>query len=287
MRLAVFDDWRIGVVSGGGVSDITEALPGWSPRLGPSAVNELIARFDELRPDIQRRVAAQTPRPLGQVRLRAPVPRPTHLFAAPRNFREHQNEMHGPLSGGGGSAADLGFFLKATGAISGPSDAIEVPSGTGRRFDYEGEVAFVIGKEARGVSREHALEYVFGYTIVIDATLRMTETQREERTMRKSFATFAPMGPFVVTADEIPDPSSLRLQLWRNGAMAQDACLKDLIVDIPGLIEQASAILPLQPGDVYATGSPAGVGQIQPGDELIVEVEQIGRMVLPVRARAW
>ncbi len=287
VRIAVFDNWRIGVVSDRGLHDVTDVVPDWSPAMGPHAMTAFIAHFAELRPRVEQLAAERPARSLEAITLRPPVPRPMHLFAAPRNFREHQREMQGALSAGGGSAIDLGFFLKATGSISGPADAIELPARPGRRFDYEGEIAFVVGKEARAVSRERAIEYVFGYTILIDATMRMTETQREERVLRKSFWTFSPMGPFVVTADEVPDPSALSLRLWRNGQLAQDASLRDLILDVPGLIEQASAVLPLQPGDVYTTGSPAGVGQIEPGDVLRVEVPEIGQMTLEVRSRDW
>jgi 2-keto-4-pentenoate hydratase/2-oxohepta-3-ene-1,7-dioic acid hydratase in catechol pathway len=216
------------------------------------------------------------------------VPRPTHVFAAPINYLAHQEEMRGPLSGNlSGTAVELGFFLKATGSLSGPNDPIELPARPGRRFDHEGELAFVIGREARAVPRERALDYVFGYTILVDCTMRMNETHHEERVLRKSFASFAPLGPWVVTADEIPDPSVLQIKLWVNGIQRQDASLRDLVLDVPGLIEQASAVLPLQPGDVYTTGSPAGVGEIHPGDEVVVEIAQIGRLTLPVRARAW
>jgi 2-keto-4-pentenoate hydratase/2-oxohepta-3-ene-1,7-dioic acid hydratase in catechol pathway len=118
-------------------------------------------------------------------------------------------------------------------------------------------------------------------------SLRMTETKREERTQRKSYATFTPMGPWITTADEVPDPSAITLKAWRNEELRQDACLKDLIVDVPELISRASHVVPLDVGDVYATGSPAGVGQVQPGDQITLESPQLGTMTLDVATRPW
>ncbi|MGH9339223.1 MAG: fumarylacetoacetate hydrolase family protein [Acidobacteriota bacterium] len=287
MRIAVFDDYRIGVIREQGVHDVTEVLPGWTPEFAPILVNRFIAQFSELRSAVEEIASSAPARPIELVTLRPPVPRPAHIFAAPLNFRAHQEEMRTLIGSGDPTADKLGFFLKATGSLSGPAQAVELPYLPGRRFDHEGEVAFVIGKEARAVSRARALEHVFGYTILVDVTMRMTHTEREERVLRKSFSTFAPLGPCIVTADEVTDPAALRIRLWRNGELKQDARLRDLIVDVPGLIERASSVLPLQPGDVFATGSPAGVGEIQPGDEVLVEVAEIGRMRLPVKRREW
>jgi 2-keto-4-pentenoate hydratase/2-oxohepta-3-ene-1,7-dioic acid hydratase in catechol pathway len=137
------------------------------------------------------------------------------------------------------------------------------------------------------VSPEEALNYIFGYTIVIDATLRAGEGRNEERVQRKSYATFSPMGPCITTADEIPDWRQLQVKLWNNGEQKQDARATDMIVDIPNLLSRASHVLPLLPGDVYTTGSPPGVGRIAPGDSIVVEAPGIGRMELDVIAREW
>lgn len=244
MRIAVFDDYRIGVISGQGIHDVTEVIQGWTPEFAPFLVNRFIARFADLRPEVEEIVASTPAQPLAGVTLRPPVPRPTHIFAAPLNFRSHQEEMQTPIGSGDPTADKLGFFLKAAGSLSGPADAIELPGLSGRRFDHEGEVAFVIGREARAVTRARALEHIFGYTILVDVTMRMTETQREERVLRKSFFTFAPLGPWILTADEVRDPAALRIRVWLNGELKQDARLRDLIVDVPGLIERASSVLP-------------------------------------------
>lgn len=288
MRIVVFDECRVGVTDGASVWDLTRLEPGWTPAVAAYLVNDFAGRYEELRPAVEAIVASEEPVALDKVRLQPVVPRPVNFFAAPLNYRAHKTEMTGSvMASGGSSAAELGFFLKATGCVTGPSDPIVLPALGGRRFDYEGEIAFVIGRGGRAISRDEALEHVLGYTLAVDATLRMTETQREERSLRKSYFSFAPIGPWIVTADEIPDPSTLKLETWVNGELRQSGSLADLILDVPGLIAQASAVLPLSPGDVYSTGSPAGVGAIQPGDEVVVRSPQIGELRLQVAERAW
>ncbi len=291
MRLVVFDDYRVGVLKDGGVVDVSMLVPGWQSG-DLHAINRLIAAWDSLRPALEERARQAPARSLEQLRLRAPVPSPIHLFGAPANYRAHVAEMRqqgfGAI-GGGESAETLGFFLKATGSISGPQDPITLPVDAypNRRFDHEGELAFVVGREATAVAPEDALRYIFGYTIMVDVTLRGSSERTEERVQRKSFATFSPMGPCVTTADEIRDPNDLHVRLWLNGELKQDAHVMEMIVDVPNLLSRASHVLPLRPGDVYTTGSPPGVGRIIPGDTIAVECEGIGRMTLPVEARAW
>jgi 2-keto-4-pentenoate hydratase/2-oxohepta-3-ene-1,7-dioic acid hydratase in catechol pathway len=284
MKIAVFDDYRLGVVVDEHVVDVTPLLPDVHPAMRPHLLAELISRYGELR----ERLLAPEGRtlPLKDVRLRAACPAPRNFLAAPLNYVDHGAEMLAS-TGSTATAKELGFFVKAAGSLSGASDDLELPDLPGRRFDHEGEIGVVIGRAARGVSRDDALDHVFGYTVVVDATMRMTETQREERTFRKSFATFGPCGPWIVTADEAGDPAEMQIQLSVNGELRQDGALKDLIVDVPGLIEQASAVLPLQPGDLIATGTPVGVGELHPADEVVVTSPQIGSMNLTVRRRAW
>ena len=288
MRLAVFDDYCIGLVEGEDVHDVTWALDQLGVDApGPHRMTALIGRLDTVRGALQEAATQATAKNVAEVHLRPVVPAPRHVCAAPKNYRAHAEEMAGPVGTGDGTVLDLGFFLKASGSLSGPNDPIELPPLPDRAFHHEGEVAFVVGRRAQSVSRQHALDYVAGYTLLVDVTMRNSETRREERTMRKSFATFAPLGPYLLTADEVPDPTTLGLRLWVNGEKRQEATLADLIVDIPGLIEQASNVLPLQPGDVFATGTPSGVGRIEPGDEVVVQVEGIGTMRLPVVRRSW
>jgi 2-keto-4-pentenoate hydratase/2-oxohepta-3-ene-1,7-dioic acid hydratase in catechol pathway len=297
MRLVCFDDYRIGVLDDAGIHDVSASIPKWEPG-DLHAMNRLIAGWDSLRGGIERAAREAAPKAMDSVRLRAPVPAPTHLLAAPVNFRAHQAEMRNQgfggvpgsgTSGGGDTAETLGFFMKATGSITGASDPIELPmkDWSERRFDHEGEIAFVIGKEARAVAPENAIDYIFGYTILIDATMRGTPERNEERVQRKSYYSFSPMGPCVTTADELPDWTKLNVKLWLNGEQRQDAKASDMIVNIPNLLSRATHVLPLRPGDVYTTGSPPGVGRIAPGDKVVVEAPGIGQMTLSVKARDW
>jgi 2-keto-4-pentenoate hydratase/2-oxohepta-3-ene-1,7-dioic acid hydratase in catechol pathway len=141
----------------------------------------------------------------------------------------------------------------------------------------------VIGKHGRNIPREHAMEYVFGYSCLMDITMRIEPgTGEEERSMRKSFASFTPMGPYLVTADEVSTPGRLRNRLSVNGEIRQDANTSELIVGIEELIELVSSVLPVRPGDVIATGTPAGVGPLVAGDKVTISIEQVGEFTLPV-----
>jgi 2-keto-4-pentenoate hydratase/2-oxohepta-3-ene-1,7-dioic acid hydratase in catechol pathway len=290
VRLVVWDDHRLGAFEQDGIHDLTDLVDGDCPApawAAPYRMNELIARWGELRSDVEARRTAGPGVPLERVRLRAPSPRPRNFLAAPLNYVAHGAEMQGSIGTGGGTPNELGFFIKASGCLADPVGPIELPPMPDRRFDHEGEIGVVIGEPARGVPVERALDHVFGYTLVVDATMRMTETRREERTMRKSFATFSPSGPCLLTADEVPDPTALTVRLWVDDKLRQEGHLGDLVVGVPGLVAMASAVLPLEPGDLFATGSPAGVGPIRPGETVVVESEPIGRMTLPVTQRAW
>lgn len=297
MRLVVFDDYRIGVLDGESVREVSRVVPKWESG-DMHAMNRLIAQWDSLKGRVQEEASKAKAVPRDRVRLRAPVPAPTHLLAAPSNYRAHSEEMR---TGAAGvpvrpdsaarrqTAEELGFFMKATGSISGPQDPIELPlkAYPGRRFDHEGEIAFVVGKLAKGVPPEEAVNYIFGYTIMIDATMRSSKDRAEERVQRKSFASFSPMGPCITTADEMGPWQELNVKLFLNGEQRQDARATDMIVDIPNLLSRASQVMPLLPGDVYTTGSPAGVSPISVGDTVVVEARGIGRMTLPVTERSW
>jgi 2-keto-4-pentenoate hydratase/2-oxohepta-3-ene-1,7-dioic acid hydratase in catechol pathway len=147
-----------------------------------------------------------------------------------------------------------------------------------RRIDHECELAIIIGKRGRDISRENWQEYVFGYSCLMDIVVR----GKEERVARKAYDTFCPVGPWIMTADELGDPTQLQGRLWVNGELRQDANTRDLIVDIPGMIEIASHIMTLEPGDIIAAGTPAGVGPIRGGDQVKIEFERIGSMTVSV-----
>ncbi len=203
------------------------------------------------------------------------MPWPNKVIAYPTNYRDHAAEMAST------TRADLqGYFLKANSSLSGPNDPIELPDVPGREVHHECEIAVVIGRQGRQIPIARAIDHVFGYSCLLDITIR----GKEERVMRKSFDTFTPVGPWIVTADEIPDPADIRMRLWVNGEKRQEATTKDLIVDIAQMIALASSASTLYPGDIIATGTPAGVGPIRDGDRVTIEVDHVGRMSVPVVA---
>jgi 2-keto-4-pentenoate hydratase/2-oxohepta-3-ene-1,7-dioic acid hydratase in catechol pathway len=278
MKIARYNGGRIGIVVGDTVRDVTAAAgvdPAEWPPVGPL---RLIANFAALRDKLAAAAHAAPPIPLADVRLETPVPWPNKVIAYPTNYRDHAAEMAST------TRADLqGYFLKANSSLSGPNDPIEVPDFPGREVHHECEIALVIGKGGRRIPAARALDHVFGYSCLLDITIR----GKEERVMRKSFDTFTPVGPWIVTADEIPDPTDIKMRLWVNGEKRQEATTKDLIVDIPRMIEIASSASTLYPGDLIATGTPAGVGPIRDGDRVTIEVDHVGRMSVPVVARKY
>lgn len=285
MKIASFDDHRIGVVDGNTVYDMTSALPQFLTHMPRQRVNWLVNHWDALRPVFAGYRSAGPALPLAAVTLLPANPAPQHVFAAPANYQKHIGELGDRIvTKAGRSAREQGFFLKAPGSLVGAGGALLLPKGSLRRFDHESELAVVISRTARNVPRARAMEFVFGYACLIDATMRIEKgVAEEERSMRKSFETFTPLGPWIVTADEVVDPGALKNQLWVNGVLKQSANTSEMIVGIAELIELVSSVLTLQPGDVIATGTPEGVGPFAAGDEVRIEIEQVGSMTLPVR----
>lgn len=210
----------------------------------------------------------------GPIAWGAPLPLPGKIVGAPANYREHVAEMNTPTT-----IVEWGMFLKASTSVIGPGGVVQLPY-TDVRTDQEGELAVVIGRTARNVDRRKALDYVFGYTCLLDITVRSTE----DRSTRKSFETFTPLGPYVVTADEFGNPDDVRLRCWVNDELRQDCLTERFIFDVERIIEYASAVMTLHPGDVIATGTPAGVGPIAAGDGIAVEIERLGRLEVTVAA---
>lgn len=287
MKIACFDEHRIGLVEGDQVYDVTAALPAaldWVPQ---QRVNWLVAHWLELLPAIRHARGSALGRPLDSVRWRPANPCPPHVFAAPANYRKHIGELGSRVvTKKGRTAREQGFFLKAPGSVVGHGGTIELPKGSTRRFDHESELAVIIGTPGRDIPRARALEHVFGYSCLIDATMRIEPDQfEEERSMRKSFEGFTPLGPWIVTADEVPDVQALDNRLHVNGELKQEANTRDMIVGVAELIELVSSVLPLQAGDVIASGTPEGVGPFRPGDTLRIAIERVGAMTVHVRER--
>ena len=284
MRLCRFNDDRLGLVEDDVIRDVTGALDVLPQARWPFPKGDaLIAHLDEVRAGAEALRAKVTPLPTNSVTLRSPVANPTKVVAAPVNYKKHlQEAIDDPETFSREHVRKIqetGLFLKAVSAIVGPSEGIYLRK-TDRRNDHEIELAVVIGQVADRVSRENALDYVAGYMIGLDMTIRGPE----ERSLRKSIDSYCVLGPWMVTADEIPDPSGLSLELKVNGEVRQSANTKDLIIDVPGLIEFASSFYTLQPGDILMTGTPEGVGPVHPGDTIEAKIDQIGSMSVGVFA---
>ncbi len=284
MKLCRFDHERLGLVQGEDVVDVTDLFdrsPPWPAPQGDWIVRQAL----ELGPALAGRAAGRPSRPLSGVRLESPVAQPGKIIGAPINYRAHIEEAHADQGiGFGRSFADLkdhGLFLKAGSALIGPSEQVRLRFPE-RRSDHEIELVVVIGREASQVPRERALEHVFGYAIGLDMTVRGPEWP----VFRKSGDTYAVLGPWIVTSDEIENPGALELSLSVNGEPRQKASTSQLIHGIEALIEYASSFYTLHPGDLIYTGTPEGVGPVQPGDVMDCVIEGIGAMRVSV-ASDW
>lgn len=284
MKLAVYNDNRVAIAEGDSLFDVTAAVPGISDGWPPVFMSRLISNWKELEPRLRDEKLKAVPFSIKGVTFRAPVPFPGHVIAAPANYKKHVGELGARgVTKAGNSARDIGFFLKTSASVVGCGSPIVLPRGSKRRFDHESELAVVIGRRAKNVRREQALNYVFGYSCLMDITMRLElGMPAEERPTRKSFDSFTPIGPFLVTADEIPDPQSLDVKLWVNDELRQSANTKDMTVDIAELIELVSSVMTLNPGDVIATGTPEGVGPIEPNDNVRIAIARVGEMTLRV-----
>jgi 2,4-diketo-3-deoxy-L-fuconate hydrolase len=283
MRLCRFGDNRLGLVRDGAVFDVTAVLDRLPCHRYPLPRHDpFIADLESLREPIEREARGQRGGPLGDVTLASPVANPGKVVAAPVNYRKHLEEAReDPEIHHKNQIADIeraGLFLKATSSVIGTSDPIVIRH-PDRRTDHEIELAVVIGKTADRVPRERALQHVAGYCIGLDITVRGPE----ERSLRKSIDTYTVLGPWLVTADELSDPSRLALELSVNGEARQRANTRDLIIDVPGLIAFATSFYTLLPGDVLLTGTPEGVGPIRPGDAIRSAISGIGEMTTRVR----
>lgn len=284
MKICRFNRNHVGVIEGDLVRDITPLFaalgePGWPY----PAYDWIIGNFEKVKdklPDYLPR--ARTAR-LADVSLCAPVANPGKIIGAPINYRHHIDEANAdPQIANGKTFTTLeqfGLFLKAGSALCGPGDGVKTPF-PNRRTDHEVELAVVIGKTARQVPREHALDHVFGYCVALDMTVRGPEFP----CFRKSADTFAVIGPWITTADEVPDPNGLDLSVSVNGAVRQQSNTRHLLLDVEGLIAYASAMYTLHPGDVIMTGTPEGVGPVVAGDAIVARVAGLGELAVRMDA---
>jgi 2-keto-4-pentenoate hydratase/2-oxohepta-3-ene-1,7-dioic acid hydratase in catechol pathway len=284
MRICRFGESRLGIVEGAHISDVTAALdvlPAYRYPL-PSA-DMLIANLDKVMERAKAILPEAPSVPIGAVKLLSPVANPTKIIGAPVNYQKHLDEVrdNAQLHHDNQIAVihRTGVFLKAVSSLAGPGDGIALRK-LDRRNDHEVELAVIIGKQANNVSREEAMSHIAGYSIGLDITIRGPE----ERSLRKSADSYCILGPWLVTAGEIPKPNELNLGILVNGEVRQDSNTKYMILDVPALIELASSFYTLYPGDVIITGTPEGVSPIQPGDSIVASIERIGTMEVKVRA---
>ncbi len=287
MRLCLFDENRLGLVENETVRDVTAVLDKLPARRYPFPQgDDFIAALPSLRDAIVVAARSATIKRLSEVHLLSPVANPSKkVMGAPVNYQKHLNEvtsdpnLHHQNKAHMQAIHQSGFFLKANSSIAGPSQNIVIRH-PDRRTDEEAELAVVFGRRAQPCRRAEALEYVAGYCIGLDISIRGPE----ERSLRKSVDTYTVLGPWLVTADELANPSQLDLQISVNGELRQKANTRDLILGIPELIEFASSFYTLLPGDVLLSGTPDGVGPIHPGDVLRASIERVGEMTVHVRA---
>ena len=284
MKICRFDDNRLGLVQGDSVLDVTaalDALPAY--RYPLPRTDQLIENLEMLKPHILEAAKGAKALPLDQVKLLPPVANPGKVVAAPVNYKAHLEESRNDVEINFNRKVieiqTIGLFLKATSSIVGASEGVAV-SMPERRNDHEIELVAIIGKPARNVSKEDALNYVAGYCIGLDMTIR----GQEERSLRKSLDTFTVLGPWMVTADEVGEPNSQQMVLTVNDEPRQNANTGDLILTVRDLISWASTFYTLQPGDILMTGTPDGVNRVVPGDTIDATIEKIGGMKVKVRA---
>lgn len=253
-----------------------------------SDMTALIEQFSELKPRLASSGAAL---PLAEVTLEAPLPRPKrNIFCVGKNYYDHAHEFaKSGFDSSAKSAADAVpevpiIFTKPPESVIATGETIRYPTGISGQVDYEVELAVVIGRQGRGIKRAEAKRHIFGYTIINDITARDLQARHKQWFLGKSLDTFCPMGPWLVTADEIDD-AGLQVRTWVNDELRQDANTRDLIFDVGTLIETISAGITLYPGDVIATGTPAGVGLgftpprfLRPGDRVRLAISGIGEI---------
>lgn len=286
MQICRYDGDRLGVVRGSNVHDVTPLQNEIRARQPYTYIGDPVVAFLH-SPDNRRAMAdaaaKSAPMPLASVKLLAPVARPTKLVCAPTNYQKHIEELAAARVARGSKhtarIGEDGLFLKANSALVGPSEGIQVRFPE-LRNDHEAELVVVIGKKGSDIPLANALEYVTGYALGLDITVR----GGADRSFRKSPDSYAPLGPWLVTSDEIPDPEALPIELTLNGAVKQKSNTSELIYGVKRLIEFASTFYTLHPGDLIYTGTPDGVGPIKAGDVIrVTSAACLGTLEIAVR----
>jgi 2-keto-4-pentenoate hydratase/2-oxohepta-3-ene-1,7-dioic acid hydratase in catechol pathway len=289
MKLCRYDDDRLGVVRGDMVHDVTEAQTEIR-KSSPYAMqgDAVVAALPQWRERLERMADKASGKPIAQLKLLAPVARPTKLTCAPTNYQAHIEEMQKAAAqpgsqivrGPSAKILEAGMFLKANSALVGPSEGIPIRF-PDRRNDHEVELVMVIGKTGSDIPQAKALDYVAGYCLGLDMTVR----GREDRSFRKSVDGYAVLGPWMATADELPDPDAVPISIEVNGEVRQNSNTSQLIYNCRRLIEFASEFYTLYPGDLLYTGTPEGVSPVKPGDVIVCRSSPVlGELKIAVRA---
>jgi 2-keto-4-pentenoate hydratase/2-oxohepta-3-ene-1,7-dioic acid hydratase in catechol pathway len=292
MRLVVFNEGRPGLLTDRGVVDVTELVRPLGASGGQDAMRSLISHFEELRPELARLAMEGKAQPLAEVSLQAPVPR-ARVLAMGGNYRELGHREPAPMWG----------FLKSTDALMGSGGTVVLPEIDANIFHHEAELVIVFGRAGQDIPAAEAMDYVFGYTCGVDVSARMPPSPQgggggggpRGTTMPistpKSHSTFSPLGPCIATKDEVPDPHNLDIRLWVGEELRPNYNTSDLAHSIPESIEWATHITPVEPGDVLFMGTNhQGLGAMQDGDHIEMEISHIGRLTFNVRddmKRRW
>jgi 2-keto-4-pentenoate hydratase/2-oxohepta-3-ene-1,7-dioic acid hydratase in catechol pathway len=280
MKLLYFDDYKLGVLKGDNVVDVSSVVRD-IPHVGPGdQINGLIEHFAQYRGKIEDAAASGKGVPVSSVRIRPPLPKPTNIDAMAVNYME---------DGTRSAPAPINAFQKTANAIIGPGETMVLPDEPATIFEGEAELALVIGKHASHVKAADAMDCVFGYTCFIDGSARGLPAPGFFA--MKSRDTFAPIGPWIVTKDEIPDPQRLQIRLYNNGTLMQNFNTSDMGHKIPRCIEWLSSVHTLEPGDIIATGTNhRGLNPFMDGDKVELEIEGVGRLAFTVKdelKRKW
>ncbi|MGH8621186.1 MAG: fumarylacetoacetate hydrolase family protein [Burkholderiales bacterium] len=282
MKILFFNDFKLGVLRGDAVVDVSKIVAD-IPHTGPhDLINGLIERFAKVKAKLEKAAASGKGVPLAKVRIRPPLPKPYNIDCMAVNYMEDGTRTE---------PAPINAFHKSPSCVIGDGDTLVLPDVPATIFEGEAEVALVIGKRARQVKAADAMKHVFGYVNFIDGSARGLPPSGNTFYQMKSRDTFAPMGPWIVTADEIRDPHNLQIRLWVNGVLKQNFNTSDMAHKIPRCIEWVSSIHTLEPGDVLATGTNhRGLSAFQDGDKIELETAGLGRLHIKVRdelKRTW
>lgn len=276
MRLVLFgDDFKLGVLVGQRVVDASQVGRELSAHTPQEMMRTLIEEFDLYRERLEGLAEGSTGIPRSQLRLRAPLPQPPRLVCMAVNYME---------SGTRREPAPLAAFLKSSNSVIGDGDTVVLPDSPATVFEHEAELAVVIGKRASRIVAAEAYDYIFGYTNIIDVSHRGGGSPGADNFfIGKSWDTFGPLGPALLTADEVPDPMNLPVKLWVQGELRQDYTTNDMAHPIPELLAWITNITTLEPGDVVACGTNhRGLGPLQDGDKVDMEIAHFGRLTVRV-----